>query len=169
MLAELHLGGRGGAKLDASDIVQQTLLDAHRGRDQFRGRTEAEMAAWLRRILACNLADAARALAREKRDAGRERSLEMRLEASSVQLESWLAANQSSPSERAERNERVLQLVDALAKLPWANRQALVMRHCQGLSLGEISIQLGRTPAAIAGLLKRGLAELRTILPDERK
>src|SRR3954454_22854866 len=92
MLAELHLGGRAGAKLDASDIVQPTLLDAHRGRDQFRGRTEAEMAAWLRRILACNLADAARALGREKRDAGRERSLELRLEASSIQLESWLAA-----------------------------------------------------------------------------
>jgi RNA polymerase sigma-70 factor, ECF subfamily len=167
MLAELQLGHGGRAKIDPSDIVQQTLLDAHRDRDQFRGRTEAEMAAWLRRLLACNLADAVRLLGRAKRDAARERSLEAAIESSSARLEAWLAAEQSSPSERAERNEAILRLVDALARLPDANRQALVMRHCQGLSLVEISARLGRTPPAVAGLLKRGLAELRILLPDE--
>jgi len=148
--------------------VQQSLLDAHRDRGHFRGRTEAEMAAWLRQILACNLADAARLLGRGKRDTARERSLEAALDASSARLETWLAAEQSSPSERAERNEAIVRLVDALAQLPEANRQALVLRHCQGLSLAEISARLGRTPPAVAGLLKRGLAELRTLLPDER-
>ena len=166
MLAELQLGRGGRAKIDPSDIVQQTLLDAHRDRDQFRGRTEAEMAAWLRRLLACNLADAARLLGRAKRDAARERSLEAAIETSSARLEAWLAAEQSSPSEQAQRNEAILRLVDALARLPEANRQALVLRHCQGLSLVEISDRLGRTPPAIAGLLKRGLAELRTLLPE---
>ena len=67
---------------------------------------------------------------------------------------------------RAERT--ILRLVDALALLPEANRQALILRHCQGLSLAEISARLGRTPPAVAGLLKRGLAELRDLLPDER-
>jgi RNA polymerase sigma-70 factor, ECF subfamily len=167
MLAELQLGHGGRAKVDPSDIVQQTLLDAHRDRDQFRGRTEAEMAAWLRRLLACNLADAVRLLGRAKRDAARERSLEAAVERSSARLEAWLAAEQSSPSERAERNEAILRLTDALARLPEANRQALVLRHCQGLSLAEISARLGRSPPAVAGLLKRGLAELRTLLPDE--
>ena len=167
MLAELQLGHGGRAKIDPSDIVQQTLLDAHRDRDQFRGGTEAEMAAWLRRLLACNLADAVRLLGRAKRDAARERSLDAAIEASSARLEAWLAAEQSSPSERAERNETILRLVEALARLPEANRQALVLRHCQGMSLAEISTQLGRTPPAVAGLLKRGLAELRTLLPDE--
>ena len=81
MLAELQLGHGGRAKIDPSDIVQQTLLDAHRDQDQFRGRTEAEMAAWLRRLLACNLADAVRLLGRAKRDhagaiaGGRDRNL----------------------------------------------------------------------------------------------
>jgi RNA polymerase sigma-70 factor (ECF subfamily) len=110
-----------------------------------------------------------RLLERSKRDAARERSLEAALDASSARLEAWLAAQQSSPSERAERNEAILRLADALALLPEANRQALVMRHCQGLSLAEISNRLGRTPSAVAGLLKRGLAELRTRLPDERR
>jgi len=168
MLAELQLGHGVDAKIDPSDIVQQSLLDAHRDRDHFRGQTEAEMAAWLRQILACNLADAARLLGRGKRDTARERSLEAALDASSARLEAWLAAEQSSPSERAERNEAIVRLVDALARLPEANRQALVLRHCQGLSLAEISTRLGRTPPAVAGLLKRGLAELRTLLPDER-
>ena len=167
MLAELQLGHGGRAKIDPSDIVQQTLLDAHRDRDQFRGRTEVEMAAWLRRLLTCNLADAVRLLGRARRDTSRERSLEAAIETSSARLEAWLAAEQSSPSERAERNEAILRLVDALARLPEANRQALVLRHCQGLSLAEISARLGRTPPAVAGLLKRGLAELRTLLPDE--
>jgi RNA polymerase sigma-70 factor (ECF subfamily) len=126
------------------------------------------MAAWLRRLLACNLADAVRALGRAKRDAGREQSLEAALHTSSARLEAWLAAEQSSPSERAERNEAILRLVDALSQLPEANRQALVLRHCQGLSLAEISTRLGRTPAAVAGLLKRGLAELRILLPAEK-
>jgi RNA polymerase sigma-70 factor (ECF subfamily) len=169
LIADLQLKERAMGKLDPSDIVQQTLLEAHRDRDNFRGRTEAEMAAWLRRLLACNLADAARALGRAKRDAGRERSLESAINASSARLEGWLAADQSSPSERAERNEAILRLVDALSQLPEANRQALVLRHCQGLSLAEISDRLGRTPSAVAGLLKRGLAELRTLMPADEK
>jgi len=168
MLAELQLGHGADVKIDPSDIVQQTLLDAHRDRAEFRGRTEGEMAAWLRRLLSCNVADAARAIGRAKRDVGRERSLEAAFDTSSARLESWLAAEQSSPSERAARNEAILRLVDALAALPEANRQALMLRHCQGLSLAEISTRLGRTPQAVAGLLKRGLAELRNLLPDER-
>ena len=167
LLAEAHLGSSGWRGIEASDVVQQTLMDAHK--DNERGRTDAERIAWLRRLLACNIADAARYAGRAKRDAGRVRSLEEALANSSVRLESWLAADQSSPSERAERNESVLLLSDALARLPDDNRRALVMRHCQGLSLAEISEALDRTPQAVAGLLKRGLAELRELMPNENE
>ncbi len=167
LLARLHLDDRLRGKLDPSDVVQQTLLDAHRQRQQFRGNSPAELAAWLRQILACNLTDARRALGRARRDVNRERSLEAALDDSSARLEQWLPANQSSPSQQAQRQERAVRLAAALATLPDAQREALVLRHCQGQSLAEISTHLGRTPDAVAGLLKRGLRELRRLLEEQ--
>jgi RNA polymerase sigma-70 factor, ECF subfamily len=167
LLAEAQLGRDGRRGVEPSDVVQQTLLDAHKDRGCFRGESEAEHLAWLRRLLAYNLADAVRAMGRAKRDAARVRSLEAALGESSARLEHWLAADQSSPSERAERNESFVRLADALVRLPEDNRRALVLRHCQGASLAEISEALGRTPQAVAGLLKRGLATLRDQMRDE--
>jgi len=166
VLAQKQLGGGLRAKLSASDLVQQTLFDAHRRRDQFRGSGPAQMAAWLRRVLACNLADALRGLGREKRDAARERSLEAALDESSARLEAWLAAEQPSPSEQAVRNECLLRLADGLAALPEAQREAIVLHYWQGQSLAVVAAELGRTPAAVAGLLQRGLKTLRTLLAE---
>jgi RNA polymerase sigma-70 factor, ECF subfamily len=165
LLARLQLDGRLQGKLDPSDLVQQTLLKAYQGLPHFRGQSAGEQAAWLRQILANTLANAIRDLARAKRDAALERSLEAGLADSSARLEAWLVADQSSPSQRAERNEQLLALSGALAALPDAQREVLVLRHCQGLSLAEISAHLGRSRASVASLLRRGLKELREHLP----
>ena len=166
LLARLQLQGRPPARLDPSDVVQQTLLEAHRQRGQFRGQTDVERAAWLRQILAHNLADAARHLHRNKRDVRRERSLEKELGQSSAQLGLWLAAEQSSPSEQVACHEEAVRLAGALAELPVAQREALVLQHWHGLTLAQIGERLGRTPVAVAGLLKRGLKALRQRLGD---
>jgi RNA polymerase sigma-70 factor (ECF subfamily) len=164
LLARMQLDRRLQRKLDASDLVQQTLLQAHQGLRHFRGTTGAELAAWLRQILARNLAHAVRDLGRAKRDVGRERSLEAALDASSARLEAWLASEQSSPSERAIGNEQVCRVASALAALPDAQREAIIQHYWQGASLAEVASQLGRSPAAIAGLLHRGISQLRTVL-----
>jgi len=166
MLARLQLDPRLRGKLDPSDVVQQTLLDAHRNQDQFRGRTDAERAAWLRRILAGNLVDALRAFGRAKRDVSRERSLETALDQSSRRLAAWLAAEQSSPSQQAQQHEQAVRLADALAKLPEAQREALVLQNWHGWSLAEIGEHMDRSPAAVAGLIKRGLKQLRGLLEE---
>src|SRR5262245_6658741 len=103
LLARLQLDPRQRGKLDPSDVMQRTLLEACEKRDRFRGSTEGEWLASLRQALAHNLADALRAFGEAKRDVGRERSLGAEVEASSRRLEAWLAAEQSSPSRRAEQ------------------------------------------------------------------
>ena len=161
LLARARLGGKLRLRLDASDVVQQTLLEAHRDKAQFRG---GDLAAWLRQVLARNIANAGRDLGRARRDPARERSLQAALDESSARLELFLASEESSPSVRARRNEEVLALARALAALPDDQREAVTQRHLHGLSLAEISGYLDRTPAAVAGLLHRGLERLRSLM-----
>jgi RNA polymerase sigma-70 factor (ECF subfamily) len=166
VLAQVHLDARLRGKLDPSDVVQQTLLRACVGFDQLRAREPGVVAAWLRKVLARTLADAARDLERARRDVGRERSLQQALDQSSSALEALLAADQSSPSERAERNEQLLRLADALCALPEDTREAVVLKHCKGWTLAQIGEHLGRTPSAVASLLHRGLKQLRGLLHE---
>jgi RNA polymerase sigma-70 factor (ECF subfamily) len=164
LLARLQLGSRLSAKLDASDVVQQALLHAHEGRAQFRGVSEAEWLAWLRAILANAIAAAARRFDAQARDLGRERSLEAELGLSSSRLEGLLAADQTSPSERAARCEEVLLLAGALAKLPEDQRRVVELHHLMGLPIADVAGQMGRTGPAVVGLLFRGLKKLRELL-----
>jgi RNA polymerase sigma-70 factor (ECF subfamily) len=167
LLARLHLDPRLKGKADASDLVQETFLQAHEGWSQFRGGSEAELSAWLRQILARNLAHAVRDFGRAKRDVARERSLQQALDDSSSHLHAWLAADQSSPSQKAASNERHLRLADALAALPETQREAVVLHYWQDWSVAQIGAYLGRTPAAVGGLLKRGLQQLRQRLTEK--
>lgn len=138
LLARMRLDPKLQGKLDASDVVQQTMLEAHLALESFRGENVATQAAWLRQILARNLANAARDLGRAKRDVKRERSLQAALDDSACRLEGWLVADQSSPSQRAERHEHALLLAEALAELPENQREAVILRHFQGCSLPRL-------------------------------
>ncbi len=161
LLAQTNARAELRGRVDASDLVQQTLLKAHEARDQFRGSTGPELAAWLRRILAHTLSNAARDMGRDKRRRALEFSLDDCVENSSRRLETWLSGRESSPSLRAARNEQLLALSNALAALPEPQREALLLKHCQELSLKQIAEKMGRTPAAVASLLRRGLSVLR--------
>jgi RNA polymerase sigma-70 factor, ECF subfamily len=164
LLARLQLEPRLRGKLDPSDVVQQTLVRATQNREQFRGRTAAEQAGWLRRILANTLADAGRKFHREL---AHEHVLEQALGESSARLEAWLAAEQSSPSEATARREQLLRLAGALARLPEDQRTAVEWHHLHDASVADIAGRLGRTEASVAGLLRRGLKKLRELLREE--
>ena len=168
LLATLQIDRRLRAKVEASDIVQQTLVQAIGGWDQFRGQTDAETAAWLRKILARQLANAFRDLKRQKRDVRREQSMEGTLEQSASRLQSWLAVDQSSPSQGAIASEQAVELANALAELPEAQWRAVTLHHFEGWTLQQVGEHLGRSPVAVAGLIKRGLATLRQHIQAER-
>lgn len=163
LLARMQLPPRLGGKLDPSDVVQQTLLQAYQGLKQFRGDTEADLAAWLRRILTNCLTDALRKHGKAAADVALERAVEE----SSARLEAWLAADHSSPSHRAMHQEQLLRLAEALAGLPEDQAEAVRLRHLEGWTLAAIAQHLGRTEAAVAGLIKRGMQALRSRLHEE--
>jgi RNA polymerase sigma-70 factor (ECF subfamily) len=162
----MHWDPRLKGKYDPSDLVQQTLLEAYEKHAQFRGGGDDQLAGWLRQMLAHNLADALRALGQAKRDVALERSLEAAIGESSSRLEGWLAAEQSSPSQRAMKHEELLRLADALDHLPALQREAVALHHLQGMSLADLAGHLKRSEASVAGLLRRGLARLRELLQD---
>jgi RNA polymerase sigma-70 factor (ECF subfamily) len=164
VLAGAHFPARLRGKLDVADVVQATLLRAHAAASGVRAADPDGVAAWLRTVLASELADTVKHYDRDRRAASRERSIEADLDRSASGLAGWLAAGGTSPSGRAARNEDLLRLADALAALPDAMRAAVVLKHCQGLTLKQVGDRLGRSVPAVASLLRRGLAELRTRL-----
>jgi RNA polymerase sigma-70 factor (ECF subfamily) len=168
LLARMQLDPGLQGKIDLSGVVQETLLEAHQAMDQLRSWDEPRQLAWLRRALANNLTDEVRKLGTAGRDVARECSLEA-LEQSSVRLEAWLASEDSSPPERAIRNEQLLRLAQALEHLPDAQRQAVELHHLQGRPLTEVAETLQRSKGAVATLLFRGMTRLRKEMGgDER-
>jgi RNA polymerase sigma-70 factor (ECF subfamily) len=162
LLARLQVDGRFRGKFDPSDAVQQTMLEAVRAWPQFRGRTEGELSAWLRRILARVLAhEARRYLDTGRRDLTREVSLERALAESSDRLGDAALATGTSPSQHAIRHEAELRLAEALARLPDEYREVLLMRNIEGLSHDEVARRMDRSAGAVRMLWVRALARLR--------
>ena len=166
LLGRVQLGSRLRAKLDASDVVQQAILHAHERRAQFRGETEGEWLAWLRAILANALTTEFRRFDAQARDLIRERSLDADLERSSSRLESLLAADLTSPSERAIRGEELRCLAEAIGGLPDDQRRVIELHYLNGLAVAEVADRIGRSRPAVVGLLFRALKRLRRTLRD---
>jgi RNA polymerase sigma-70 factor (ECF subfamily) len=154
-------------KADPSDLVQDTMLKASLRFGQFRGATDAELAGWLRQILARCLTDFVRRYQTEGRRAGREQSLDQLLNRSSQAMEQVLAANGSSPSGSAERRDLGVVLSDALAELAEDHREVIVLHHLEGLGWEEVARRMGRTDGAVRKLWSRALKELRPLI-DKR-
>ena len=166
---DLPLQGR----IDASDLVQETFLDACRDFQQFRGTSHREWVAWLRKILFCNLARVVqRQVAAKKRSTRREVSLDQRaspMERSSgtIQIETALVSRTISPSSQAGRRERATCLADQLARLPADYREVLVLRNLEGLPFPEVARRMGRSAGAVRILWVRAVDQLRRLLQAE--
>jgi RNA polymerase sigma-70 factor (ECF subfamily) len=166
LLARLQIDRRLLGKLGASDVVQETFLEAHRDFAAFRGTTPGELVAWLRQILARNLANQVRRYrGTRRRDVRLEQALSAAVDRSSATVAAlWSPA--SSPSQQAARHEEAVLLAAALSRLPTDYREALVLRNVEGLSFQEVAERMRRSQDSVKKLWARGLARLRGLLTE---
>ncbi len=148
-------------KLDPEDLVSQTLLEALKTPEKFDERAEHEVLAYLRRALSNDLTDAMRKHGRTRTDVSPGD-----LAQSSVRLADWLAADHTSPSERAGSNERFARLAVALSELPDAQRVAVELRYLQSMKVADIARLMNRSEGAVSQLLHRAVTALRDVLTE---
>lgn len=164
LLARLEIGRQLRSKVDASDVVQETFLEAHRQFLRFVGSAE-QFNRWLRQILAGTLAGQQRRyLGTQGRDVRLEQQLADGLDQSSMALGSVLASPVSTPSQQVARHEQELYLADALALLPDDYREVIVLRHLEGLSFPDIARSMNRSQDSVEKLWLRGLGKLRQLM-----
>jgi RNA polymerase sigma-70 factor (ECF subfamily) len=162
LLARVQIGRRLRGKADASDVVQDAFLGAHRDFGAFRGETEREFLAWLRQVLASVLANFIRRYqGARRRDVRLERQLAVELEESSQALDRALIAPQGGPHHQAERREQAVLLAEALNRLTDDDRELLVLRHLEGMTFPEVAKRMGRTLDSVKKRWPRALVRLR--------
>jgi len=166
LLARSHIQQKLQAKAGASDLVQETFVEAQRSFAQFQGTCERELMQWLRSILAHRIARLVRHYRTQRRDVRLEQQLSLALDESSLALERALEAEQTTPSQAAARRENAVVLADALERLPEAYREVLTLRHLEGLRLDEVARRMGRTVDSVKNLWSRALGELRRNLGE---
>jgi RNA polymerase sigma-70 factor (ECF subfamily) len=164
LLARVGIDRRLRGKMSASDVVQETFLQARRAFKQFEGGTEQELIGWLRQILISRLAMLVRHYRTQRRNIDLERGLKADLEHSTATLGEALASPGPSPSQSAARREQAVLLADALAQLRPNYREVVVLRHLEGMSFPEIAERMGRTVPSVKSLWTRALAWLRQLL-----
>ncbi|MCP4783842.1 MAG: sigma-70 family RNA polymerase sigma factor [Fuerstiella sp.] len=160
--ARCRLGSRLQPRVDTSDVVQQSLFEVCQSLSEFRGRTAAEWHAWTRNILHHNvLNEIDRHLHAQKRTVTRTRSFAEE-GTEPRDFEYVLRQRQSSPPQQAQDNESRQSLEMAITDLPDAQQTAIRMRYIENMPVTEIADGMSRSNTAVAGLLKRGLKQLRT-------
>jgi RNA polymerase sigma-70 factor (ECF subfamily) len=171
VLATTQIETRLQPRVSPSDVVQETMLRAHKNFAQFRGSSEAELLGWLRQILVNNLAKfVEQHVLAARRDVRREVSIERlgaALEQSTIQLAALLPAAGKSPSMAVQQREEAVLLADRLAQLPKSYREVLVLRNLQSLPFEEVAERIDRSVGATRMLWLRAIEKLRAVYVKE--
>ena len=169
ILALRYLDSGVRSRVDPSDVIQQTCLDIHRDIDGFRGAHEAEWIGWVRRILENNVNQVIRRhIQAQKRTVRKEAIVDESSKAHRIRNAGPIS-NESSPSQRVMKGEQAVRLATLLGKLPKDQREALRLRYLEGKTLQQIADRFERSEMAVAGLLKRGLRNLRELGGSESR
>lgn len=171
LVAHHHIDGPILAKADASDLVQETFLEAQRGFSSFRGDTEVELRSWLRKILTNHLQDLRRRYqTASKRTIDREVSLDTAIDMDTSEMA--LASRDPSPSECVIASEQARLLSIAINRLPKVDQMLVIYRHKEGLEFEQIAARISKSIPAVrkrwARAIERLNGELRRLALDSR-
>jgi RNA polymerase sigma-70 factor (ECF subfamily) len=162
LLARVEIGQRLQGKVDPSDVVQETFLEAHRHFPGFEGGKEPQFVQWLRRILAGRVAHLVRHyFGTQGRDIRLEEQIAANLDRSSHAIGRELAANGASPSANASAREHAVLLADALQELPPDYREVIILRNFEQMRFQDIATQMGRSQDSVEKLWLRALIRLK--------
>jgi RNA polymerase sigma-70 factor, ECF subfamily len=168
LLAQSRIGARLAVRCDPEDVVQQTFAEAHKAFSNFKGATEPEFSAWIKRIHYHNLDELVRKhVLVEKQSVRRESQRLDDFDGSASFCWNEPVANQSTCSQRMIRGEKALRLAELFQLLPDMQRAALRLRYLEGWPVEKIAAELDRSVAATAGLLKRGLQAMRNRMSQD--
>ena len=171
LLAQTQLDQKVRGRVSPSDVVQETMLEAHCGFAKFRGDSDGEFFVWLRKILVNNLAQAVeRHVLAAKRDVRREVArvrMNASLDRSAMRLEAMLADHRPSPESDVSLQEDLVRLANAMTELSADHRDVIVMRHLEGIPFAKIAERMGRTSGAVRMIWLRAIEQLRQILRRE--
>ena len=166
LLARVHIESWLQAKVDPSDLVQQTLLEAYRGLDGFQGQTEGEWLAWIKQILKHNATDYIRSYkGTAKRRIQREVPMEAPRHGSSL-FRIDPSAPGDTPSQLVMQHENEIQLAEAVSRLAEDHQQVILLRNVQRMSFNEVAERMGRSRPAVQMLWLRALKKLKDLLHD---
>jgi RNA polymerase sigma-70 factor (ECF subfamily) len=166
LLARTQMGAALAQHLSASDLVQETVLDALRGFGGFLGTSEPAFLAWLRRILVRNVVDQVKRQRARKRGGLAQQSLDALLEQAHPDVLDAFAVSPVGPSDHAERKELSVLLADALAALPPLDREIIIQRQLEHQPFKEIANRVGRSESAVRVRWLRALEKLKRLLKD---
>jgi len=162
LLAQIQVGRRLQGKIDAEDLVQETMLAAVAKSGSFRGSSECELTAWLRKILLSRvLKNVDRFFGTAARDVRRELSFLLDSSSDALNALGLIPSDQSTPSKAVQRRERAVLVANTLSELPSDYREVLVFRNMEGLSFSEIAERMGRTVGAVTMLWTRAVRQFR--------
>jgi RNA polymerase sigma-70 factor, ECF subfamily len=169
LIARAQVEGWFRVKVDASDLVQQTMLEAHRDFSGFQGATEKEWFGWLRRILSHNVGDFVRRYrGTAKRRVGREvpfRDMEQTAAFGAPEP----IADQTSPSQKFLQEESELRLAAALTQLPPDYHEVVMLRNLQHLPFEDVAKRMGRSRPAVQMLWMRAIRRLQELMTGGEK
>lgn len=167
LLARVQVESWLQAKVDASDLVQQTLLEAYRGLSNFRGESEGEWLSWLKQILTHNATDFVRQYkGTAKRQVQREVPIDVPGAGSSF-FRRDPSDPGDSPSQLVMQHENAIELADAVSRLSEDHQEVILLRNVQRLSFSEVSERMSRSRPAVQMLWMRALRALKTRLQDD--